>query len=202
MNTPSVFTIGHSNHSVGKFIDLLREHGITAIADVRSQPYSRSNPDFNREFLRRKLKDFGIAYVDLGRQLGARPTDPSYYQNGRVQYRRLSKSPFFREGLMRVLRGAQSFKLSLLCAEKEPLACHRTLLVARELVDLGASVSHIHADGTLEQHSAAMNRLVRILGMDDKDLYRSREEMIADACAVQEQRVAYVDEDLNKEASA
>jgi uncharacterized protein (DUF488 family) len=202
MNAPSVFTIGHSNHSVDKFIDLLREHDITAIADVRSLPYSRTNPDFNREFLQKKLKAVGIVYVYLGRELGARPNDPSYYEHGRVQYRKLSKSPLFREGLERVLRGAQSFHLSLLCAEKEPLVCHRTLLVARELVVVGASVTHIHADGTLEPHSAAMNRLVRILGMDDKDLYRSREEMIADACALQEERIAYVDEDLRKEASA
>jgi len=130
------------------------------------------------------------------------PDDPSYYENGRVQYGRLSQSALFRSGLHRVLDGTESYKLVLLCAEKEPLACHRTLLVARALVALGVSVTHIHADGSLESHNDAMTRLIRILGMSDKDLYRSKEELIADACALQERRIAYVDEDLRAEASA
>jgi len=197
-----IFTIGHSNHSLEKLIELLRTHGVTAVADVRSSPYSRSNPDFNREFLQQRLKENGIVYVFLGRELGARPDDPSYYEKGKVQYRKLSESALFREGLHHVLEGAKSFRLVLLCAEKEPLACHRTLLIARELVASGLPVAHIHADGSLESHSKAMTRLLRILGKSDKDLYRTREELIADACALQEQRIAYTDEDAREEASA
>jgi uncharacterized protein (DUF488 family) len=200
--TAPTFTIGHSNHSLEKLIQLLRAHDVTALGDVRSSPYSRANPQFNREFLQEKLKDGGIAYVFLGRELGARPDDPGYYEHGKVQFRRLSQSAPFKEGLDRVMKGAALFNLALLCAEREPLACHRTLLVARELVARGVAVTHIHADGSLETHDEAMGRLIRMLGMPEKDLYRNREVIISDACALQEQRIAYVDEDLRKEASA
>jgi uncharacterized protein (DUF488 family) len=201
MNPAEVLTIGHSNHSFEKFGELLRQHNIVALADVRSAPYSRSNPDFNREFLKTKLAETGIAYVFLGRELGARPEDARFYQQGRVQYRVLAQSPLFRAGLDRVIKGAQFQRLALLCAEKEPLECHRTLLVARELVALGASVVHIHADGKLETYADAMTRLLKVLGLPGEDLFRNREEMIADACALQEERIAYVNEELRQESS-
>lgn len=200
MSAVEVFTIGHSNHSFEKFSELLRLHGITAVADVRSAPYSRSHPDFNREFLKTKLGESGVAYVFLGRELGARPEGAQFYQRGRVQYRVLAQSPLFRAGLDRVRTGAQTQRLALLCAEKEPLECHRTLLVSRELVALGASVVHIHADGRLETYGDAMKRLIKILGLPEEDLFRSREEMIDDACAMQEKRIGYVNEELRQEA--
>jgi uncharacterized protein (DUF488 family) len=112
----------------------------------------------------------------------------------------LAQSPLFRAGLDRVIKGTESQRVALMCAEKEPLECHRTLLVSRELVALGASVVHIHADGTLESHADAMRRLVKMLGLPEEDLFRSREEMIADACALQEERIAYVNEELRQEA--
>jgi uncharacterized protein (DUF488 family) len=200
MSAVEVFTIGHSNHSFERFSELLRLHDIVVVADVRSAPYSRSHPDFNREFLKTKLGELGVAYVFLGRELGARPEGAQFYQQGRVQYRVLAQSPLFRTGLDRVLKGAQTQRLALLCAEKEPLECHRTLLVSRELVALGASVVHIHADGTLETYSDAMKRLIKILGLPEEDLFRKKEEMVADACAMQEERIAYVNEELRQEA--
>ncbi|MGH8543709.1 MAG: DUF488 family protein [Thermoanaerobaculia bacterium] len=199
MTTPAVLTIGHSNQSIERFIELLRAQAVTAIADVRSQPYSRLHPDFNREALAEALKRRGIAYVFLGRELGARPEDPACYENGRVQYRILAERQLFKIGLRRVVEGAKAHRLALLCAEKEPLACHRTLLVSRALEAAGTSVTHIHADGGLESHADAMTRLLRLLGMPDADLFRSQQQLIADACAAQEQRIAYVDEKLRVE---
>jgi len=196
MSAVEVFTIGHSNHSFERFGELLRLHNVAAVGDVRSAPYSRSHPDFNREFLKTKLAEAGVAYEFLGRELGARPEGAQFYQQGRVQYRVLAQSPLFRAGLDRVLKGAQTQRLALLCAEKEPLECHRTLLVARELVSLGASVVHIHADDSLETYADGMKRLLKMLGLPEEDLFRSREEMIADACAMQEERIAYVNEEL------
>ena len=200
--TPQVLTIGHSNHSLERFVALLRQHSIGAIADVRSAPYSRVNPAYNREPLQASLKKEGIAYVCLGEELGARAKDPALYENGRVQYRKLAQTELFKSGLQRIVRGAESYRLALLCAEKEPLNCHRTILVSRELEALGVSVSHIQADGTLESHDEAMSRLLRMLGLAEGDLYSTREEMIAEACARQEQRIAYVDEEMREEASA
>ena len=192
----AVLTIGHSNHSIARFTELLRAHAVTAVADVRSRPYSRLYPDFNQESLAEALKNQGIAYVFLGAELGARSEDPACYEHGRVQYRKLAKTSLFQAGLRRVIDGAGTYRLALLCAEKEPLACHRTLLVSRELEAAGVAVTHIHGDGRLELQSEAMTRLVRLLGMPDTDLYRSKEELIADACAAQEQRIAYVDEKM------
>ena len=191
-----VLTIGHSTHSIDAFIELLRRHGVTALADVRSAPFSRFNPQFNKETLARSLKEHGIKYVFLGRELGARSNDRSCYENGRVQYARLARTEAFRSGLDRVMRGAHDHRIALMCAEKEPWECHRTILVARALVEQGIEVQHILADGRLETHDQAMERLLAVLALPREDLFRSRQELIAQALALQEERIAYVDEKL------
>lgn len=188
------FTIGHSTHSAEAFLALLRQHGVEAVADLRSSPFSRFNPQFNRENLERRLKENGIRYVFLGKELGARTDDRSCYEHGRVQYARLARTAPFQSGLERVRQGAQRYRIVLMCAEKEPLECHRTLLVARALAEHGDTVQHIHADGSLESHEAAMERLLEVAGVPKEDLFRSREELLAEALARQAERVAYVDE--------
>ena len=199
--TSLVFTIGHSTHSLEAFLALLQKHGVTAIADVRSAPFSRFNPQFNKDALERSLKAAGIKYVFLGRELGARSDDPSCYENGRVQYGRLAQSALFRSGIERVIRGAQEQRIALMCAEKEPLECHRTLLVARALDQQGIAVAHILSDGRLETHRDAMERLLDVTGLPREDLFRSREDLLAQALARQEVKVAYVDERLAAETS-
>jgi uncharacterized protein (DUF488 family) len=191
-----VLTIGHSTHSIDAFIALLRQHNVTALVDVRSAPFSRFNPQFNKETLMRSLKDHGIKYVFLGRELGARSDDRSCYENGRVQYARLARTKSFHSGLDRVMHGAHDHRIALMCAEKEPLECHRSLLVARALVEHGIDVSHILANGSLETHGDAMVRLLALLGLPREDLFRSRQELLAQALAIQEERIAYVDEKL------
>lgn len=188
-----VFTIGHSTHTLEAFVALLHRYGVTVVADVRSTPYSRTNPQFSKEALDHGLKTHGIAYVFLGRELGARSDDPSCYENGRVQYSRLAQSPLFRRGLDRVMRGLRNHRIALMCAEKEPLECHRTLLVARALDERGVPVQHILADSRLESHADAMERLLDVTGVPHQDLFRSRQDLIAEALARQEERVAYVD---------
>ncbi len=192
MSQRAVMTIGHSNHSVEHFVGLLVEQGVTAVADVRSSPYSRHNPAYNREPIRESLKDAGIAYVFLGKELGARSPDPACYVDGRVQYRCLAESEVFKEGLARVIEGSRTHRLALMCAEKEPLACHRTILVARELEAKGSPVVHIHADGHLETHASALRRMRELVGVPDADLLRSQEELLDEAYALQAERIAYV----------
>src|SRR5438093_172268 len=187
----AVFTIGHSTHSQERFFDLLRRHDITALCDVRSKPYSRINPQFNREELRRSLRASGIAYVFLGKELGARSEDPSCYHNGKVQYDRIAHTDLFRRGLDRIREGVKRYRITLMCAEKEPLECHRTILVARYLVDLGLHVQHIHADGRIEDHVDALTRLARQLNLREEDMFRGREDVIADAYRLQGERIAY-----------
>ena len=197
----SVFTIGHSTHSLEAFVALLKQHGVTALADVRSAPFSRFNPQFNKQALERGLKAYDIKYVFLGRELGARSEDRSCYENGRVQYVRLARTELFRSGLERVMRGANEHRIALMCAEKEPLECHRTLLVARALDELDVAVDHILADGRLEAHGDAMVRLLDMVWLPHEDLFQSRQELIAQALARQEEKVAYVDEKLAAEAA-
>jgi len=194
--THPVFTVGHSTHTLEVFVALLSRHGVTALVDVRSTPYSRANPQFNRETLERRLKVHGIKYVFLGSELGARSNDLTCYENGRVQYARLARTELFRSGIDRVIRGANEYHVALMCAEKEPLECHRTLLVARALAELGIVVRHILADGRLEPHDATMERLLDVVGLPHQDLFRSKTEVIAEALVRQEERVAYIDEKL------
>jgi uncharacterized protein (DUF488 family) len=163
-DTPTIYTIGHSTHSMEEFLALLNCHGVAAIADVRSQPYGRLE-HFHRENLAAELKAAGIAYVFLGQQLGARRDEPECYENGIARYERIVRLPAFQEGLLRLCRGAEKCRLAMLCAEKEPLACHRAILIARCLKDSGIRVMHILGDGTLEDHALAEKRLVRELGL-------------------------------------
>lgn len=196
-----VFTIGHSTHTFEAFVALLKQHGVTALADVRSAPFSRFNPQFNKDALESGLKAQGIKYVFLGRELGARSDDRSCYENGRVQYARLARTDLFHRGIERVLRGANEHRIVLMCAEKDPLECHRTLLVARALDEQGVAVDHILADGRLESQGDAMQRLLDVVGLPREDLLQSTHELIAQALAEQEKRVAYVDEKLATEAA-
>lgn len=186
-----IFTVGHSTQPIEKFLALLTEHGISAIADVRSAPYSRFNPQFNREELRNSLKLTGIRYVFLGKELGARSDDECCYVNDKVQYKLLAKTPCFQSGISRVIEGAVSHKIALMCAEKDPLDCHRTILVARELADRGVGVTHILQDGSLEAHSDALSRLVSKFGLGEADMFRSEDHIVDDAYEEQGQRIAY-----------
>ncbi len=191
----SVLTVGHSTHPIGDFLALLRTHGVTAVADVRSMPYSRFNPQFNRETLAGTLEDQGIRYVFLGRELGARSPDPACYEEGRIQYSRLARTDLFLHGLDRVIQGACEYRIALMCAEKDPIDCHRTILVARELVNRRTDVIHILSDGQLERHDDTIERLLTRAGIGEPHLFCSRAELIEQAYAVQAERIAYIDND-------
>ena len=189
-----VFTIGHSNHSPESFVELLAQHGVDEVIDVRSSPSSRYLPHFNHDVLSQILDDVGIDYVFLGGQLGGRPPGPSYYDaDGRVLYDRVSDTEFFDDGIGQVVRVADERRVALMCAEKDPLDCHRTLLLAQSLVKRGVAVGHILADGGVEDHIAALNRLVDMLKLPPNgDMFRSRDEVIAEAVARQAKKVGYV----------
>jgi uncharacterized protein (DUF488 family) len=197
----TLYTIGHSNHEIGVFLGLLRRHGITAVGDVRSQPYSRYVPQFSREALAAALAEAKIAYVFLGKQFGARSDNPACYEQGKVQFDRLAQQPEFAEGIRQVVESVNHRRMALMCSEKDPIECHRTLLVARRLVAAGVTVSHILADGSLETHAALESRLLARCKLPEGDLFTSREEFLADAYAIQGRRIAYQDESSTEEGS-
>ena len=196
MNQPRspVFTIGHSNHAAEVFLGLLLRHEIEDVVDVRSSPHSRYNPQFNRKTLQAALTEAGVGYVFMGEELGGRPTDPSCYDGeGRVLYDRLAETDAFKEGIRQVIQRTGERRIVLMCSEKEPLDCHRTLLIAQVLTARDLGIGHILADGDLESHAAAVDRLLdRFKLSREGDMFRSREQLIADAVSRQARKVAYV----------
>jgi len=187
-----IYTIGHSTHTIDKFIELLLMHEISAVCDVRSHPYSRFNPQFNREVLQEELKSNGIAYVYLGKELGPISDDPQCYVNGKVRYDRLAKTGLFREGLGRLRQGMESYRIALMCAEKDPIMCHRTILVCRHLRADNIKIRHILEDGSIEENPESMTRLSRVLKLQEADLFTMPEEMIERAYDIQGEKIAFV----------
>ena len=190
----TIYTIGHSNHSLECFLDLLTLYGITAVADVRSQPVSSYTPHFSRDSLTTALTQQSISYVFLGQQLGGRSTNRACYKNGRLQYTRLAREPSFDSGISRVKKGMTQFRIALMCSEKDPLGCHRALLVGRKLFSDGINVQHILANGDLEPHAALEMRLLTHCKLPEGDMFRDRNDCIADAYQIQGDRVAHADE--------
>lgn len=190
MTESTVFTIGHSTQPVEKLVALLVQHGISAVGDVRSTPYSRFSPQFNQSSLRRSLSDAGIAYVFLGEELGARPTAADVYAGGRASYERMAARPEFDAGLRRVVNGASRYRLALLCTEKDPTQCHRMILVCRHLRSLVGRIDHILADGSLEANEEAERRLRRALGLAST-LFEDEAAVIEQAYDLQGSKIAY-----------
>ena len=146
-----VFTIGHSNHPAEHFLDLLRRHGITAVADVRSKPYTKYAKHFCREQIERFLRAEGIHYVFLGDLIGGKPDDPDLLgPDGKPDYARIAASPSFAQGIERLAKGASTQVIALMCGEEDPGSCHRHHLIAPALQARGIQVRHIRGDGRVE----------------------------------------------------
>ncbi len=183
-----LYTIGHSTHSTEKLIELLQGHGITAVADVRSSPYSQYNPQFNREALESSLRSVGLMYVFLGEELGARSDDPSTYRDGKVQYDLLAQTDSFARGLSRLREGTGKYTLAILCSEKEPLDCHRAILISRHIESDDIDVQHILESGRAESHAETMQRLV----LPQLEFFRSPDDILEDAYRARGDQIAYV----------
>ena len=186
-----VFTIGHSTHPVERFVELLRGQAVEVLADVRSTPFSRFNPQFNRASLAKSLESAGIRYEFLGETLGARSTDPACFENGRVSYARLADSAPFKRGIEQLVGAAEAQRVAIMCAEKEPLDCHRTILVGRVLERQGVTVRHILADGSVEENRQTLERLSARLKLPADDLFSGSPERFETAYEQQGARIAY-----------
>lgn len=150
MGAAEIWTVGHSTHELPALVDLLRRHRIEVVADVRSQPFSRRNPQFNRENLSSHLVAAEIKYVFLGKELGGRPPESEFYDGkGHVLYGAVAKSERFGSGLERLLTGASQYRVAVLCAEEDPARCHRRLLISQVLAERGVAVRHIRSDGSM-----------------------------------------------------
>ena len=176
------------------FVSLLQKHRVHEVVDIRSSPYSRYTAHFNSDVIGEALDQIGIRYVFLGGALGGRPMDPYCYDtDGRVRYDRIANTDLFDDSIRDLTRGADERRIALMCTEKDPLDCHRTLLVAPSLVASKINVEHILADGSLENHDAAMDRLMDSFRLPPNgDLFRPRAEVIEEALSRQAKRVGHV----------
>jgi uncharacterized protein (DUF488 family) len=172
MTAFDLLTIGHSNIPAPRFTAMLRAAGADAIADVRSMPVSRFCPWFSAKNLAPLLASESMIYLFFGEELGGRPRDSSLYCDGVADYDAMARQPSFQAGLERLLHDAGRHRLCLMCSEREPLDCHRCLLVARALAARGARIGHILYDGAIEPHAATEQRLLRLADADN-DLFAS-----------------------------
>ena len=129
---------------------------------MRSQPYSQYTPHFNKGVLENILREADIQYVFLGRELGARRQEESCYVNGRAKYERIAQLPLFHTGLERLFQGIERYRVAIMCSEADPITCHRTILICREIKKLrpGLPITHILGDGNTETHEESLERLV------------------------------------------
>ncbi|MCG8419269.1 MAG: DUF488 domain-containing protein [Proteobacteria bacterium] len=154
-----VYSIGHSNHPIDRFIAFLHEYDIVAVADVRSHPYSRWAPQFRKKPLAQALTDAAIEYVFLGNELGGRPQQREYYDgDGRVDYARRALAEDFVAGIQRLIARAHDHPTAIMCAEEDPGRCHRHLLIAPSLRSRGVEVVHIRGDGRTQSADLTGNR--------------------------------------------
>lgn len=165
VTTGTVFTIGHSNREVGDFLSALTSHDVKILCDVRSRPASFRFPQFNREPLEALLAPAALRYEFLGEALGGRPADPrAYYADGRVDYAARRKSTEFAAGIDRLLELVRVTNIVLMCAEEDPLQCHRFLMVCPALLERGIVPKHIRRGGILESQRDAEDRLLELHG--------------------------------------
>lgn len=151
-----LFSVGHSNATIEAFIDLLRRHEIQLLVDTRSQPYSRYNPHFSREALKRSLNEQGIEYLYLGNRIGGKPEgEEFYFQNGKVDYERLGGAPFYLNGIEKLIVLGGQKRTAFMCAEADYKHCHRYWLITRTLVERGIKVQHILHTGEVVGSAAA-----------------------------------------------
>ena len=189
----TIFTIGCSTHSQDSFISLLRHHEITVIVDVRSVPYSRHTAHFNREVLQKYLALNKISYLFMGAEFGARREEPQTYTQNQVDFEKVFELSIFGKGIQRLKTGlAKGHKIALMCTEKDPIDCHRSIMVTRYISEkLQLPVAHIHFDGSIETNRLFEQRLKELTG-EKMDLFTQDEHtLLRRAYRKVESRIAY-----------
>lgn len=174
----TIYTIGYSTYDINTFISTLKNNNIAAIADVRSSPYSKFKPEFNREFLAEVLKKNRLYYVFLGDELGARSKDNSCYIDGRADHQLISQSVLYKKGIERILKGLENYTIALMCAEADPITCHRNILICRTLKKNNIEIKHILSEGKVENNSFTEERLLHEYSLEKNDMFMTYDEAL------------------------
>lgn len=169
-----LLTIGHSNHSAEHFQELLFQHGVEVLVDVRSWPHSGYVEWADRSRIAGVAQAAGARYLFLGAELGGRPDGAEFYdQDGHVLYGEVAQSKEFRAGLARLRRGVENYRVAIMCSEEDPTSCHRRLLVSKVLLEEGWTIGHIRGDGRCESESKPIALAEGSLFEDEESLWRS-----------------------------
>lgn len=193
MESPrTILTIGHSRHTLDRFIALLQGAGANSVADVRSAPVSRFSPHFNKKALAASLAAHDIGYMFLGKELGGRPDNPAMFTEGVADYQKMAATPAFRSGIERLIEEAARARVTVMCSESDPLDCHRCLLVARALAAAGIDIDHILGSGEVVPHTQIEERLLELADLTEASLLlSSRDDRLAEAYRARARKVAY-----------
>ena len=194
-----LYTIGHSQHDVEYFVYMLQKYQINFILDVRSTPYSQFVASYNRENIKAILKNEDIEYSFMGKYFGARPDDIKLYtKEGYLDFEKTRKSVKFQNGVENVIKGIQSGNnIALMCTEKDPIECHRAIMVARTFFEKGINVQHILEDSTLESHNELNHRLIDLYFPDRYQISlfsyenKSDEECLEEAYRYHNKKIGY-----------
>jgi uncharacterized protein (DUF488 family) len=189
-----LYTIGYSTYELSSFINVLKKYKIDVIVDVRSSPFSSFYSEYNKDNLRNVLKKNGLKYLFLGDNLGARINAPECYQNdGKAIYEKISKHPIFKEGLQRLKKGVEIYNVVLLCAEKDPINCHRNILVCRNIKSENLDIIHILSNGELENNNVTEIRLLKLHNLFEDDMFSTFEDRLNLAYTQQGYNIAYIE---------
>ena len=188
-----IHTVGHSNLSAESLVGMLKRRGITQVIDVRSTPYSRYLPQFNRNNIRVTLERNSIGYTHMGDALGGRPQDDRLYdRNGRANYGLMAQEKAFQDAILQVEQVAEDSHTLLMCTEADPLHCHRTLLVSQELTSRGANIIHLMRDDQQESHEETMEKLLAVWKLlRDGNAEMTRRQLVEETVRNQAAEVAY-----------
>ncbi len=191
-----LYTVGYTSYSRGELLAILIKYKITAVVDVRSSPFSSYYAEFNQDVLKAYLNANYIFYVPMGKELGARQSDNSVYREGKADYGKIANLGTFKDGINRLITGLTKYNIVLLCAEKDPMTCHRTILICRHMKKY-CNILHIwphkyyNEEVELETHECLESRLLKKFNKDHIDILKSSDQLLAEAYDMQGNEIAY-----------
>jgi uncharacterized protein (DUF488 family) len=197
-----ILSIGHSTLDYPSFALRLKAEGVTAVADVRTAPYSRHQPHFSRNELKSALARDSITYVFLGKELGGRPDRLDVYTDGVADYEKMARTSDFMSGLERLEKGARIYRVAMMCSERNPLDCHRCLLVARALKEQGHYVRHLLPEGRTLDQGQIEEQLLAMADRVEEDMFASQQDRLAEAYRLRARKVAFVENELDRQFAA
>lgn len=192
-----IYTIGYTAFSINEFIETIKNFGISCVIDVRSSPFSNYYTDYNKDTLERTLKEHNILYRNYANEFGARQTNPAFYSGDIVDFDKFIKSAQFLEGVSKVKKGIErGYKFVLMCAEKDPIKCHRSIMLGKGFSENGFDVKHIVSKTEIESQRELEERLLEMYHQDRFQLTlfggeQSASELLADAYKKQNLAIGY-----------